>query len=95
MRYPIIHFGTIHALVSIYQGDGTVVIQHGGIELGQGINTKAVQVAAHTLGIPMDKISVIASSTLLPNQIVSGGSQTSGNVCHVSVYFTEYFFFKS
>jgi xanthine dehydrogenase/oxidase len=87
MRYPIIHFGTTHALISIYHGDGSVAIQHGGIEMGQGINTKAAQVAAHILGIPMSKISVKPSSTRLPNQIVSGGSQTSGNVCHVNVHF--------
>jgi xanthine dehydrogenase/oxidase len=74
-------------LVNIYAEDGTVAIAHGGVEIGQGINTKVAQVAALTLGIPMVKISIKACSTVTsPNSQATGGSTTSEINCMVSVY---------
>lgn len=40
MQYPFEVYGTFGVFISIYAGDGTVAISHGGIEVGQGINTK-------------------------------------------------------
>lgn len=37
MDYPIFYFGQYPATVAIYHVDGTVVISHGGIEMGQGM----------------------------------------------------------
>ena len=41
MKYSVSWLGVQYNVqVSIYNGDGTVAIAHGGIEVGQGINTK-------------------------------------------------------
>ncbi|KAK3726979.1 hypothetical protein QZH41_014709, partial [Actinostola sp. cb2023] len=77
------------SLVSIYHGDGTLAISHGGVEVGQGINTKVAQVAAHSLQIPLDYIVIkpttnITSPNILivsPNNDATGGSVTSEQSC--------------
>lgn len=38
--FPVDFFFSHHAMVSIYSGDGTVTVTHGGVEMGQGVNTK-------------------------------------------------------
>lgn len=43
--------GQYPVLVSIYHGDGSVVISHGGIEMGQGINTKVNITFTHILNL--------------------------------------------
>uniref|UniRef100_A0A182U7C1 FAD-binding PCMH-type domain-containing protein n=1 Tax=Anopheles melas TaxID=34690 RepID=A0A182U7C1_9DIPT len=83
MRYPQYFIGTLHALVSIYHADGSVAITTGGIDMGQGVNTKVTQVAARALGIPTGMIRVKAMANITsPNAIVSGGSMTSDAACY-------------
>ncbi|XP_028399776.1 xanthine dehydrogenase/oxidase-like isoform X2 [Dendronephthya gigantea] len=68
------------AYVVIYRKDGTVSISHGGVEMGQGINTKVCQVAAYILGhgLNVDQISVRpASSFINANGTPSWASITS------------------
>lgn len=43
MAYEFTLMGSWNVIVSIYQSDGTVAVSHGGIEMGQGINTKVTQ----------------------------------------------------
>lgn len=67
--------------LSVYNNDGSVSIGHGGIEMGQGINTKAVQVCAYLLGIPTEKIQIVPHDTFItPNNFACGGSTTSQNI---------------
>uniref|UniRef100_A0A7S2YF81 Xanthine dehydrogenase n=1 Tax=Entomoneis paludosa TaxID=265537 RepID=A0A7S2YF81_9STRA len=50
------------SLVHLYT-DGTVLVSHGGTEMGQGLHTKVCQVAAQAFGIPVDDVYVNDSST--------------------------------
>ena len=74
-------------LISIYENDGSVAITHGGIEMGQGINTKVAQVVASVLGLSStNDVSVKPSDSLSSaNGCVTGGSMASEMVCMVSV----------
>ncbi len=51
------------ALVNINMADGSVVVTHGGVEMGQGLNTKIAQLAANTLGIPLALIRVTGNNS--------------------------------
>ncbi|MBN9420108.1 MAG: molybdopterin-dependent oxidoreductase [Candidatus Eremiobacteraeota bacterium] len=46
------------ALVNINFSDGSVTVVHGAVEMGQGVHTKIAQVAAQTLGIPLEWIRI-------------------------------------
>jgi len=65
------------ALVNIYT-DGTVLITHGGVEMGQGLHQKVCQVAATLLDIPLDKVFVSETSTdKVPNSSATAASMGS------------------
>ncbi len=62
------------ALVNIYQ-DGSVSVNHGGTEMGQGLNTKMAQVAADGLRITVDRVRVTATDTQkVPNASATAAS---------------------
>ena len=78
------------ALVRVY-ADGTVLLCHGGIEMGQGLHTKMIQVAATALGISPQWIHVNETSTeTLANTSPTGGSSGTDlngpavlDACHI------------
>ncbi|XP_019732886.1 aldehyde oxidase 6 isoform X3 [Hippocampus comes] len=62
------------ALVNIYQ-DGSVLVTHGGTEMGQGVHTKMQQVVSRELHIPMSKVYIGETSTnAVPNTFISAAS---------------------
>uniref|UniRef100_A0A8B9KI88 Xanthine dehydrogenase/oxidase n=1 Tax=Astyanax mexicanus TaxID=7994 RepID=A0A8B9KI88_ASTMX len=65
------------ALVHIYT-DGSVLITHGGTEMGQGLHTKMIQIASRTLEIPTSKIHISETSTnTVPNTSPTAASASS------------------
>lgn len=65
------------ALVNIYT-DGTILVNHGGTEMGQGLHTKMQHVAATELGINPHKIKVNATNTSkVPNASATAASSGS------------------
>jgi len=62
------------ALVLIYR-DGTVQVNHGGTEMGQGLFTKIHQLAADVLGVRPDRIRVMSTRTdKVPNTSATAAS---------------------
>jgi xanthine dehydrogenase large subunit len=62
------------ALVLIYQ-DGSVQVNHGGTEMGQGLHTKIQQIAAEALGVPLEAIRVMPTRTdKVPNTSATAAS---------------------
>jgi len=62
IAFNVTHFNQAGALVHIYT-DGSVLVNHGGTEMGQGLNTKVAQVVAGTLGLPLARVRVSAADT--------------------------------
>ncbi|CAM9133378.1 unnamed protein product [Ascophyllum nodosum] len=62
------------ALVHVYL-DGTVLVSHGGTEMGQGLNTKVCQVVASEFGIGVEKVHISETATdRVVNSSPTGGS---------------------
>jgi xanthine dehydrogenase/oxidase len=62
IAFAIPHLNQGGALIHIYH-DGSVLLSHGGVEMGQGLHTKMMQVCAEGLQIPMDLIHTVDVST--------------------------------
>lgn len=65
------------ALVHVYS-DGSVGVSTGAVEMGQGVNSKMIQVAAKTLGISTDRIKLeTTNTTRVANTSPSAASSTA------------------
>lgn len=62
------------ALINVYT-DGSVIVNHGGIEMGQGLHTKIQQIVANEFGLAVNKIIVSATNTSkVPNTSATAAS---------------------
>jgi xanthine dehydrogenase large subunit len=74
ISFNLTAFNQAGALVHVYK-DGSVLINHGGTEMGQGLHTKMLQVAATTLGVPLDRVRLAATRTdKVPNTSATAAS---------------------
>ena len=90
ISFTVTHLNQAGALVLIYR-DGSVQVNHGGTEMGQGIHTNIQAIAARELGLPLEAIRVMATSTdKVPNTsatAASAGTDLNGaavrNACEI------------
>ena len=67
ISFTLIHLNQAGALVHIY-ADGSVALNHGGTEMGQGLHIKVAQVVADEFGLPLEAIKITATTTAkVPN----------------------------
>ena len=75
LLFYLISYNKGGALVHVYT-DGSVLVTHGGVEMGQGLHTKMVQVCARALGIPPSKVHISEMAT----NTVANSSPTAASV---------------
>ncbi len=87
ISFTATHLNQAGALLHIY-ADGTVHLNHGGTEMGQGLFTKVAQVVAEELQIDIDRIKITASDTSkVPNAsatAASSGSDLNGKAAQAA-----------
>jgi xanthine dehydrogenase large subunit len=87
ISFTATHLNQAGALVHVYT-DGTVLLNHGGTEMGQGLFTKVAQVVAKELAIDFDRVRVTASDTSkVPNAsatAASSGSDINGKAAQAA-----------
>ena len=81
ISFTLSHLNQAGALVHVYT-DGSVQINHGGTEMGQGLYVKVAQVVAEEFGIPLERVRITATVTdKVPNAsptAASSGSDLNG-----------------
>ena len=81
ISFTATHYNQAGALLHLYS-DGTLLVNHGGTEMGQGLFTKVAQVVAQELGVPLASVRLSASDTSkVPNAsptAASSGSDLNG-----------------
>jgi len=79
--YPT-HFGAATARVRL-MASGEAHVQIAAHEIGTGVRTVVAQMAAETLGIPYNKVSIETGDSTLPPAPVAGGSNQTASCCSV------------
>ena len=74
ISFTLTAFNQAGALVHVYR-DGSVHLNHGGTEMGQGLHTKVAQVVADVFAIDLDRVKITATTTgKVPNTSATAAS---------------------
>jgi len=77
ISFTLTHLNQAGALVHVYQ-DGSIHLNHGGTEMGQGLFQKIAQVAASRFGVPLETVKITATDTgKVPNTSATAASSGS------------------
>ncbi len=77
ISFTLTHLNQAGALVHVYQ-DGSIHLNHGGTEMGQGLFQKVAQVAADRFGVPLEAVKITATDTgKVPNTSATAASSGS------------------
>ncbi|ESO05727.1 hypothetical protein HELRODRAFT_77403 [Helobdella robusta] len=75
--FPLSFYHQAGALINVYR-DGSVLLSHGGTEMGQGLHTKMIQVAAEVLQISTSLVHIHeTNSHIIPNSSPTAASSSS------------------
>jgi xanthine dehydrogenase large subunit len=87
ISFTLTHLNQAGALVHVYR-DGSVMVNHGGTEMGQGLHRKITQVAAARFGVPLARVRITATDTArVPNTsatAASSGADLNGMAAKVA-----------
>ncbi|HEU4518485.1 MAG TPA: xanthine dehydrogenase molybdopterin binding subunit, partial [Microvirga sp.] len=87
ISFTLTHLNQAGALVHVYQ-DGSVHLNHGGTEMGQGLYVKVAQVVAEEFGIGIERVRITATTTAkVPNTAptaASSGSDLNGMAARIA-----------
>ncbi|MEM5517691.1 xanthine dehydrogenase molybdopterin binding subunit [Henriciella sp. AS95] len=77
ISFTTTHLNQAGALINVYT-DGSIQLNHGGTEMGQGLMVKVAQVVAHEFQVDIDRIRIMATSTdKVPNTSATAASSGS------------------
>jgi xanthine dehydrogenase large subunit len=87
ISFTLTHLNQAGALINVYQ-DGSISLNHGGTEMGQGLFQKIAQVTAEEFGVSLDRVLITATSTdKVPNTsatAASSGTDLNGMAAQIA-----------
>jgi xanthine dehydrogenase large subunit len=87
ISFTLTHLNQAGALINVYQ-DGSISLNHGGTEMGQGLFQKIAQVTAEEFGVGLERVQITATSTdKVPNTsatAASAGTDLNGMAAQIA-----------